>query len=142
MQKLFLLLIFFMVINFTSYAQSITGKWYSFDRFKNRETIVKVYKIRDKFFAKIDSILQKEDIGKVCKKCTGKNKNKLIKGMIVLEDVKKDGDEWNGGKILDPNNGKYYQCYITLEDDNLLKVRGFLGFSLFGRTQYLERVVN
>ena len=142
MQKLFSLLIFFMVINFTSNAQSITGKWYSFDRFKNRETIVKVYKIKERFFAKIDSILQKEDIGKVCENCTGKNKNKLIKGMIVLEDIKKDGNEWNGGKILDPVNGRYYKCFITLEEDNLLKVRGYIGFSLFGRTQYLERVIN
>ncbi|MEN8123979.1 MAG: DUF2147 domain-containing protein [Bacteroidota bacterium] len=142
MKKIFLLIFFFITISLTSNAQSIIGKWYSFDRFNQKETIVEVYKVNNKFYAKIDSILQIEDIGKVCDKCTGKNKNKLIEGMIVMEDIKKDGNEWNDGKILDPVNGKYYKCYITLEDNNKLKLRGYIGFSLFGRTQYFERVVN
>lgn len=142
MNKVNFLILFLITINYSITAQSITGKWYSFDRFKQKETIVEVYKIKNKFFAKIVAILQKEDIGKVCDKCTGKNKNKLIEGMIVMEDLIKDGDEWNGGKILDPVNGKYYQCYLTLEDHNKLKVRGYIGFSLFGRTQYFKRVIN
>ncbi|GIS21656.1 MAG: hypothetical protein CM15mP122_1620 [Bacteroidota bacterium] len=44
-----------------------------------------------------------------------------------------------GGTILDPKSGKIYDCYISLEDDNTLKVRGFLGFSLLGRTQIWKR---
>jgi len=53
--------------------------------------------------------------------------------------VQKDGDEFNGGTILDPENGKTYKCYLELLSKNKLKVRGFLGFSVFGRTQYWIR---
>ena len=61
-------------------------------------------------------------------------------GMIVIKGLKKDGDEYNGGKILDPNNGKLYKCYIELEEDDKLKVRGYIGLALLGRTQYWYRV--
>ena len=60
-------------------------------------------------------------------------------GLQIIKGLKKDGDEFGGGKILDPDNGKLYKCYITLEDVDTLKVRGYIGFSLFGRTQYWYR---
>ncbi len=60
--------------------------------------------------------------------------------MNILTGLSKNGDEWNGGKILDPENGKTYKCYITLEDKNKLKLRGYIGFSLIGRTEYWYRV--
>jgi len=59
--------------------------------------------------------------------------------MDILFGLKKDGDEWNGGKILDPKSGKIYKCYITLKDENTLKLRGYIGFSLLGRTEYWQR---
>ena len=76
-----------------------------------------------------------------CTKCKGNKKNKPIIGMQILSDLKKDGDEWSGGMILDPNNGKTYKCYVKVEGDGKkLKVRGFIGFSLIGRTQYWYRI--
>jgi uncharacterized protein (DUF2147 family) len=60
--------------------------------------------------------------------------------MIVLNDLTKDGEEWSGGTIMDPNNGKTYKCYLTLEEEDKLKVRGYIGFSLIGRTQYWYRL--
>ena len=51
----------------------------------------------------------------------------------------KDGDEYNSGTILDPENGETYKCYLELELDNRLKVRGYIGVSLFGRTQYWSK---
>ena len=59
--------------------------------------------------------------------------------MDILTGLKKDGDEWSGGKILDPKNGKTYKCYIKLEDNNTLKLRGYIGISLFGRTAIWKR---
>ena len=69
----------------------------------------------------------------------GSKKGQKIKGLVIIEDIKKDGDEYNDGTILDPENGKEYKCYLELEEPNKLKVRGYLGFSLLGRTQYWIR---
>ena len=59
--------------------------------------------------------------------------------MNILDGLKKDGDEWSGGTILDPRNGNVYKCYILLENPNRLKIRGYIGISLFGKTAYWER---
>ena len=56
--------------------------------------------------------------------------------MTILWDFQNDEDEWNDGYILDANNGKTYSCIITvMENGEKLHVRGYIGFSLFGRTQ-------
>jgi len=61
-------------------------------------------------------------------------------GLRILWDLRKDGDEWSGGRILDPDNGKVYKCSIAVEHDGKkLRVRGFIGFSLLGRTQFWLR---
>jgi len=59
---------------------------------------------------------------------------------VIVRGLSKDGDEWTDGKILDPKNGKLYKCYISLENENKLKLRGYIGFSLIGRTEYWYRV--
>ncbi|MEZ4851397.1 MAG: DUF2147 domain-containing protein [Bacteroidia bacterium] len=62
--------------------------------------------------------------------------------MVILEGLVADEDnakKWEDGEILDPKNGNVYSCYIELVSDKKLKVRGFLGFSLLGRTQYWYR---
>jgi uncharacterized protein (DUF2147 family) len=61
-----------------------------------------------------------------------------VKSVVAIWE--ENGDQWSGGKILDPDNGKTYKCYIAVEDGGQkLKVRGFIGFSLLGRTQYWLR---
>ena len=60
--------------------------------------------------------------------------------MIILKGLVKDADEYNGGKITDPKNGKVYKCTIALENKDKLKVRGYIGFALIGRSQYWVRV--
>jgi uncharacterized protein (DUF2147 family) len=66
-------------------------------------------------------------------------KDKPITGMIIVSGLTKDGDEWSGGTIMDPNKGKTYDCYITMESKDKLKVRGYMGVALLGRTQYWYR---
>ena len=138
MKKYFIALLFISVIS-SGFAQSVTGKWYTVDDNNSKKSIVEVYQKNDKVYAKIVKLVNEEDKGKVCEKCEGKNYNKPIEGMNILTGLSKDGDEWNGGKILDPENGKTYKCYITLEDNNKLKLRGYIGFSLIGRTEYWYR---
>lgn len=75
-----------------------------------------------------------------CDDCDGANKGKPILGMQIMWNLGKNGSEWSGGHILDPNNGKIYKCYIEVIDGGQrMKVRGYIGISLLGRTQYWRR---
>lgn len=72
----------------------------------------------------------------VCDKCTGERHNQPTIGMVMLWGMTWDGSEYSGGRILDPDNGKIYRCILSVSDDGQrLNVRGYIGFSLFGRTQ-------
>ena len=81
--------------------------------------------------------------GDKCTKCADDRKDKLIEGLEIIRGVKKRASEdvWDGGTILDPDNGTVYKVKLTpIENGNRLEVRGFIGFSLFGRTQTWIRV--
>lgn len=72
----------------------------------------------------------------VCTKCAGALKDAPIIGMTILSHMRRDGDEWSGGEILDPENGKVYRARMRLADGGKkLIVRGYIGISLFGRSQ-------
>lgn len=89
------------------------------------------------FYGKLANVVKEDERAKTCIKCTDDRKDKPILGMTILKDMKKTGDnEWSGGNILDPENGKVYSATMSLADDGKkLNVRGFLGVSLLGRTQ-------
>jgi uncharacterized protein (DUF2147 family) len=64
----------------------------------------------------------------------------LLRGKIILSSLKYDGNgKWSGGKIYDPNNGNTYSCNAELSGDNILKLRGYIGISLIGRTEIWTR---
>ncbi len=141
MKKSILSLLLFIFMATTTNAQSILGKWKTIDDETGKaKSIVEIYQYKQKVYAKIVTLLDKKSKNKKCTECSGKDKNKPIVGLVIIRGLKKDGKEWNGGTILDPSNGKKYKCYITLEGKNKLKVRGFIGFALIGRTQYWYRV--
>ena len=122
-------------------GQEVFGKWYSIDPDTGKnESIINVYEKDDKVYAQIETILKEEDKDKTCIECTGKDKDKPIEGLVIMKGLVKDGDEYNGGKILDPKNGKYSQSYKSLEEENTLTLRGYRGFSLIGRPEYWYRV--
>ena len=76
-----------------------------------------------------------------CTTCNGNLHNQPILGMTILSDLKKNQDQWNDGKILDPDNGKTYNCTIRLTNNGKnLNVKGFTGLALFGTSQTWERV--
>ncbi|CAN7406260.1 DUF2147 domain-containing protein [Pseudoduganella sp. LjRoot289] len=71
-----------------------------------------------------------------CEKCEGANKDAPIIGLVILSGLKKDGDDYAGGQILDPDNGKTYASKIRLTDGGRkLSVRGYIGVPMLGRTQ-------
>jgi len=138
MKKL-LIIALIMVSYFSVNAQDVVGRWKSIDDETGKaKSIIEIYKKGNKYYGKIVKLLNEPD--GICRTCETKYKNKNIEGLVILTDLEKDDDEYNDGEIMDPKNGKTYSCYIKLESPNKLKVRGYLGFSLLGRTQYWYRV--
>ncbi|MFK5981982.1 MAG: DUF2147 domain-containing protein [Flavobacteriaceae bacterium] len=130
-----------LVIGVFTNAQSIIGEWETFDdKTGDKLSIVEIYKSNNKYFGKITKLYE-DPSDLVCDKCEDENKNKPIIGLVVLQNLGIDDDEYNNGTILDPNNGETYKCYIELINDNKLKLRGYIGISLIGRTQYWQRKI-
>ena len=140
MKNVFLLLVTLFITS--TYAQkTVIGKWKSIDDETGKAlAIVEIYEENNKIYGRVIEILNPKNKNRTCENCAGEDKDKPILGLTVIKGLKKDGDEYNGGKILDPKHGKFYKCYINLESDDKLKVRGYIGISLFGRTQYWHRV--
>ncbi|MBO0343491.1 DUF2147 domain-containing protein [Flagellimonas profundi] len=102
---------------------------------RKKKAIIEVYKIRDQYFVKNVKNYGGAENG-LCSSCQGDKRSKPIIGMGKIENIKKVGDVFQNGTIMDSKNGKTYNCYIKLLDKNKLKVRGYLGIALLGGTQY------
>ncbi|MCF6306945.1 MAG: DUF2147 domain-containing protein [Flavobacteriaceae bacterium] len=139
MKKVYFLIV--LMIGFYTNAQSIVGEWETFDdKTGDKLSVVEIYKISNKYFGKITKLYE-DPSDSVCEKCEDKNKDKPIIGLVILNNLEEDDDEYNNGTILDPNNGETYKCYIELITKNKLKLRGYIGFSIIGRTQYWQRKI-
>ena len=135
----FLYIIFITTLGITTYGQGVIGRWETYDdETHEKKALIEIYKTNDVYFAKIvESYVEGTNVR--CESCKGAKKDQPIKGLVIIESLKKDDNEFNGGTILDPENGKTYKCYLELVETNKLKIRGYLGFSLLGRTQYWMR---
>ena len=130
----------FLIITTSINAQNIFGKWHSTNENTGEvDSVIEVYKKDGKAFAKVVDIKDAARKDAVCEKCEDENKNRPILGLNILTGLEKDGEEWSGGNILDPRNGKIYKCYIKLIKPKKLKMRGYIGLALFGKTAYWER---
>ena len=71
-----------------------------------------------------------------CDKCQGANKDQPVLGMVFMSGLRKNGDEYSGGEILDPDSGKVYRSKLMLvEGGKKINVRGYVGVPMFGRSQ-------
>lgn len=123
-----------------SFSQTITGIWKSVDDEDGLEkSHIEIYQEDGKTYGKIIKLLEAAE-GTHCDECPGDLKGAPITGMVILKDMEGKGKKLEGGTILDPASGKTYSCNIELVEDNKLKLRGYIGFSLLGRTQYWHRV--
>ncbi|MDX1544393.1 MAG: DUF2147 domain-containing protein [Christiangramia sp.] len=139
MKKTLLHIILLVITPFTIHSQGVVGKWENTNSEGKVNSIIEIYKKGDEIYGKVDRILKEEDRGRRCTKCEGDLKNEPIEGMELMKGLKKEGDEYVGGTIVDPKSGKKYRCKIWLDDDNpdILKVRGYLAF--FYKTKTWQR---
>ncbi len=116
---------------------SPAGLWKTIDDKTGRARgFVRIYEQNGELFGKIESSLLPEEAREVCSKCSGERKNKPVIGMVILTGMKKEGQEYKGGEILDPDTGWVYRCKMRLEEGGKkLILRGYLGVSLLGRSQ-------
>ena len=134
-------------------GDAILGLWATDPEGGGGEAHVEVYKENGKYFGKIIWLAEPVFPDDDPKGTPGEEKtdlnnpdpdlqNKPVVGLLITRDfVYKGGGVWHKGTIYDPDNGKTYKCKIKFgENEKVLKVRGFIGFSMLGRTTYWTRV--
>ena len=124
-------------------AGSPVGLWRSVDDKTGRErALIRIVENNGVYEGRIEKIFSQsdDDPQHLCRKCEGARKDQPILGMTILWGLRKDGDQYAGGEILDAKEGKTYRCNIkVIEGGRKLEVRGFIGVSLFGRSQTWNR---
>ncbi len=122
------------------------GLWKTIDDETRKEkSLIRITEAGGVFSGKLEKLLDPATpADAVCEKCSDERKGKPLLGMTLVKGVRQsDGDKalWDGGEILDPNNGKTYKVRMTpAESGKTLAVRGYIGAPLLGRTQTWFRV--
>ena len=140
MKYLFSLLAFSLLMTTSAFSADMTsavGNWVTIDDKTGKpKSVVKIAQVGNELRGSIVKLMDPKKQDAVCDECKGTNKDKPIKGMIMMWGLKPAGAGWAGGRILDPSNGKVYKAKMGLSDaGKKLNVRGFIGFALLGRTQ-------
>lgn len=118
---------------------SPVGLWRTIDDQTGQpKGLVRIREVDGQYEGKIEKAFPKpgEDPAPKCDKCDGARHNQPVLGMTILWGLTQQGDEYQGGEILDPESGKIYRVKMKLTDGGKkLEVRGFIGISLLGRSQ-------
>lgn len=142
---LFFVELFFMSPALAQDNASLLGQWRTIDDETGKpKSIIELYENNGEIDGRIMEILNPSKPNPLCDKCEGERANQPITGMVIVWGVKANeaGDAWVGGEILDPKKGKAYQVKMSLKENGAkLKVRGYIGAPILGRTQVWERVI-
>ena len=143
MKKILIALALTLAAPFALAQATPAGLWKTIDdETKAEKSLVRITDTGGVFSGKIEKITDPAKQDEKCDKCSDERKDKPILGMTILRNVKQNADDkalWDGGEILDPNNGKVYKVRMTPKDGGkLLEVRGFIG--PFYRNQQWIRV--
>ncbi|MFV0237724.1 MAG: DUF2147 domain-containing protein [Flavobacteriales bacterium] len=121
-------------------AQNIVGKWKTIDDETGKaKSIVEIYKKGSQYYGKIVTLLIKPS-SETCVECKDDRKDKPLVGLEIIRNMKLEDGKYEGGNIMDPKTGKIYKCLIKANGSDKLDVRGYIGFSLIGRTQTWQKV--
>lgn len=123
---------------------SLVGLWRQFDdETAKPSSLIRIREHGGQYEGSIETIfpLAGEPTAPQCWKCSGWRKNKPLVGLLILTGMRGSELQYKGGEILDPVEGQVYRCEMKLAEDGMhVHVRGYIGVSLFGRTQLWERV--
>lgn len=130
------LLVPFFFVTILGHAQStIVGKWHTVDdNTGETKSVVEIFERKGALFGKVVKLVDPPEPDPICEECSKDDERfgKKIIGMEIIRNMKKSGDEYVDGDILDPEDGKIYRCKLWIEEGQL-KVRGYWG--PFYRTQ-------
>lgn len=122
-------------------ADAVTGVWYN----EEKDARFEIYGDDGEYFAKIVWLKEPLDPETGEPKLDAENpdedkQNRALKGLVFMKDFVYEGDGlWEDGEIYDPKSGKTYDCYLKLTSPDKLKVRGYIGVSIIGRTSWWTR---
>ena len=121
---------------------SPVGRWKTIDDHTGKpKSIVEIREPNGTLTGSILTLLNPPTPHPTCNLCSGAKKDQPLVGLEILWGFHLDGDQWEGGQVLDPENGKVYSAALRLEDGGRkLRVRGYIGLPLLGRTEYWLRV--
>jgi uncharacterized protein (DUF2147 family) len=124
-------------------TNSPVGLWKSIDDGSGKPTaLIRITDNGGELQGKIEKLFREpgEEQNPKCVACTDARKDQPILGMTIVNGLKKHGDDYEDGEILDPKNGKVYKSKVTLKDGGKkLDVRGYIGVPMFGRSQVWVR---
>lgn len=135
-----------LVLQGAAWAQAVpTGLWKTIDdETKQEKSLVRITETGGVLSAKIEKLLDPTKQGTKCDKCSDDRKDQPVLGMTIIKNVKQNAEDkalWDGGEILDPNNGKTYKVRLKpVDGGKSMEVRGYIGAPLLGRTQTWVRV--
>lgn len=129
----------------TVHAQSTpVGLWRTIDDdTKAEKSQVRITEAGGVLTGKVEKIADASKADATCTECSDERKGQKVLGMTIIRNAKADAAKgtWEGGDILDPNNGKVYKLIVKpIDGGKKLEVRGFIGMALLGRTQTWIRV--
>jgi uncharacterized protein (DUF2147 family) len=120
--------------------QNAVGHWQVVNSDGSPGGRVDTYIENGKLFGRVTQVRPGRTPQDVCDKCSGEYKNQLILGMVNMRDFHPEGDDWVEGTVVDPENGKQYKGKIWSVGKDQLRMRGFIGISLLGRTESWVRI--
>lgn len=127
-------------VAFASPLTKPSGLWKTFDDKGKPTGYVRIVEDAGVYTGMIEKGLETDKEEKYCTACKDERKDQKMIGMVIIKNVKAKGDVYEGTEILDPFSGNTYRVKLTLKDEGkTLEVRGFIGVSLFGRTQVWQR---
>lgn len=136
------------VFSFSAYsyepksADEVLGFWLT----QEETAVIEIFKENEKFAGKIVWLarIHNKEVSDVLdtENPEEKLRSRSVLGLRNLENFVYDSDEWNGGSIYDPKSGKTYSAKMTLESENELHLRGYVGVPMFGRTSKWKRQKN
>jgi len=119
---------------------SPVGLWRTMDESSGQaKALVRIEERNGTLVGRIERLLVDPESA-TCQACTGELKGKPVIGLTILNGLRREGELWSGGEVLDPNNGKFYKAQVRLaQAGEQLQVRGYVGVPSMGRTQTWRR---